>query len=154
MEMWDTYLLLDVVFWSPTRSKHMNVKKDAHLKEAYSKKSRMFCSVINLAFFLTVYVLGYCWTKNINLPLVKKRRCKERTDSTLRCLSVLLVHYYCYKLLNTSTVSPHDYDICLEANFQMHKSCWAGWVLLHVHRNRRLIRDGSPGRSPPLSHSS
>ena len=27
-------------------------------------------------------------------------------------------------------------------------------VLLYVHRNRRLIRDGSPGRPPPLSHSS
>ena len=28
-----------------------------------------------------------------------------------------------------------------------------GWVLLYVHRNRRLIRDGSPGRPPRLSHS-
>ena len=27
-------------------------------------------------------------------------------------------------------------------------------VLLYVHRNRRFIRDGSPGRPPPLSHSS
>ena len=27
-------------------------------------------------------------------------------------------------------------------------------VLLYVHRNRRLIRDGSPGWPPPLSHSS
>ena len=27
-------------------------------------------------------------------------------------------------------------------------------VLLDVHRNRRFIRDGSPGRPPPLSHSS
>ena len=27
-------------------------------------------------------------------------------------------------------------------------------VLLYVHRNRRLIRDGSPGRPPQLSHSS
>ena len=27
-------------------------------------------------------------------------------------------------------------------------------VLLHVHRNRRLIRDGNPGRPPRLSHSS
>ena len=27
-------------------------------------------------------------------------------------------------------------------------------VLLYVHRNRRLIRDGSPGRLPRLSHSS
>ena len=26
-------------------------------------------------------------------------------------------------------------------------------VLLYVHRNRRLIRDGSPGRPPRLSHS-
>ena len=29
-----------------------------------------------------------------------------------------------------------------------------GWVLLYVHRNRRLIRDGSPGRPPRFSHSS
>ena len=27
-------------------------------------------------------------------------------------------------------------------------------VLPYVHRNRRFIRDGSPGRPPPLSHSS
>ena len=27
-------------------------------------------------------------------------------------------------------------------------------VLLYVHRNRRLFRDGSPGRPPRLSHSS
>ena len=27
-------------------------------------------------------------------------------------------------------------------------------VLLYLHRNRRLIRDGSPGRTPRLSHSS
>ena len=29
-----------------------------------------------------------------------------------------------------------------------------GRVLLYVHRNRRLFRDGSPGRPPRLSHSS
>ena len=29
-----------------------------------------------------------------------------------------------------------------------------GWVLLYVHRNRRIIRDGSPGRPLRLSHSS
>ena len=29
-----------------------------------------------------------------------------------------------------------------------------GWVLLYVHRNRRFIRDWSPGRPPGLSHSS
>ena len=27
-------------------------------------------------------------------------------------------------------------------------------VLLYIHRNRRFIRDGSPGRPPRLSHSS
>ena len=26
-------------------------------------------------------------------------------------------------------------------------------VLLYVHKNRRLIRDGSPGRPPRLSHT-
>ena len=29
-----------------------------------------------------------------------------------------------------------------------------GWVMFYVHRNRRLIRDGSPGRPPRLSHIS
>ena len=29
-----------------------------------------------------------------------------------------------------------------------------GWVLFYVHRNRRLSRDGSPGRPPRPSHSS
>ena len=29
-----------------------------------------------------------------------------------------------------------------------------GWVLRYVHRNRRRIRDGSPGRPARLSHSS
>ena len=29
-----------------------------------------------------------------------------------------------------------------------------GWVLLYVHRNRRLIRDRSPGQPPPLLHIS
>ena len=29
---------------------------------------------------------------------------------------------------------------------------WVGWVLLYVQRNSRLIRDGSPGRPPRLSH--
>ena len=29
-----------------------------------------------------------------------------------------------------------------------------GWVLLNVHRNRRLVRDGSPEWPPRLSHSS
>ena len=33
-------------------------------------------------------------------------------------------------------------------------SDWLIEVLLYVHRNRRLIRDGSPGRPPRLSHSS
>ena len=31
---------------------------------------------------------------------------------------------------------------------------WLVEVLLYVHRNRRFIRDGSPGRPPRLSHSS
>ena len=30
---------------------------------------------------------------------------------------------------------------------------WACWALPYVHRNRRLIRDGGPGRPPRLSHS-
>ena len=38
--------------------------------------------------------------------------------------------------------------------------CWLGFVvvvvvevLIYVHGNRRLIRDGSPGRPPRLSHT-
>ena len=33
-------------------------------------------------------------------------------------------------------------------------SCWLAEVSLYIHRNRRLIRDGSPGQPPRLSHSS
>ena len=46
--------------------------------------------------------------------------------------------------------------------FRSMERSWAHWVtpkvevevLLYVHRNRRLIRDGSPGCPPRLSHSS
>ena len=31
--------------------------------------------------------------------------------------------------------------------------CLMVQMLLYVHRNRRLIRDGCPGRQPPLSHT-
>ena len=31
---------------------------------------------------------------------------------------------------------------------------WLVEMLLYVHRNHRLIRDGSPGQPPRLSHSS
>ena len=42
-------------------------------------------------------------------------------------------------------------------NFHTAPELWrhcVGWVLLYVHRNHMLIRDGSPGRPPRLSHSS
>ena len=39
---------------------------------------------------------------------------------------------------------------CLTKSGQMR----VGWVLHYVHRNRRLIRDWSPGRPPRLSQSS
>ena len=39
-------------------------------------------------------------------------------------------------------------------NREGHCGQLVGWVLLYVHRNRRLIRDGSPRRPPRLSHSS
>ena len=39
-------------------------------------------------------------------------------------------------------------------SFGSYRQVVVGWVLLYVHRNRRFIRDGSPGRPPRLSHSS
>ena len=43
--------------------------------------------------------------------------------------------------------------------FMDHSACQTSWswlveALLYVHRNRRFIGDGSPGRPPQLSHSS
>ena len=35
-----------------------------------------------------------------------------------------------------------------------YSNSWVGWVLLYIHRNRRLITDGNPGRPLRLSHSS
>ena len=43
----------------------------------------------------------------------------------------------------------HVFCCCFNQTFLL-----VGWVLLYVHRNRRLFRDGSPGRPPRLSHSS
>ena len=39
-------------------------------------------------------------------------------------------------------------------SFGSYRQVVVGWVLLYVHRNRRFIRDRSPGRPPRLSHSS
>ena len=47
-----------------------------------------------------------------------------------------------------------DYTIPTPANRYDTSLERVGWVLLYVHRNRRLIRDGSPERPPRLSHSS
>ena len=46
------------------------------------------------------------------------------------------------------------FGIGLDNAVRTPKSQLVGWVLLYVHINRRLIRDGSPGRPPPFSHSS
>ena len=45
------------------------------------------------------------------------------------------------------------YTCCAAREDSKRSSADNGWVLLYVHRNRRLIRDGSPGRPPRLSHS-
>ena len=47
-----------------------------------------------------------------------------------------------------SSLFVYSYLCCVEFG------CWLVEVLLYVHRNRRFIRDGSPGRPPRLSHSS
>ena len=46
----------------------------------------------------------------------------------------------------------HSYDWSFA--FLWCVSSTLGWVLIYIHRNHRLIRDGSPGRPPWLSHSS
>ena len=46
------------------------------------------------------------------------------------------------------------WGIFSESRRSVHTLVTVGWVLLYVHRNRRPIRDGSPGRPPRLWHSS
>ena len=55
-------------------------------------------------------------------------------------------HCYCTKALGNARTR--------FATFHRRLPRVVGWVLLYVHRNRRLIRDGSPGRPPRPSHSS
>ena len=49
---------------------------------------------------------------------------------------------------NYFTVTRPSFAVCCTATL------WEGWVLLYLHGNRRLIKDGSSGRSPRLSHNS
>ena len=51
------------------------------------------------------------------------------------------------------------HSVSLEGNSRLSVSVvlvcrWLVEVLLYVHRNRKFIRDGSPGSPPRLSHSS
>ena len=46
-----------------------------------------------------------------------------------------------------------EFDWLIEVRL-MTELDWLLKVLLYVHRNRRFVRDGSPGRPPRLSHSS
>ena len=64
--------------------------------------------------------------------------------------------YECCQDPRDSTTFATPQCICLTAASTFCFFCFllVGWVLLYVHRNHRLIRDGSPGRPPRLSHSS
>ena len=62
---------------------------------------------------------------------------------------VLLYAHKIGGLLGTAAQDGHlDFHTALSTTSMMVE------VLLYVHRNCRLIRDGSPGRPPRLSHSS
>ena len=57
-------------------------------------------------------------------------------------------HSFC---IHPGVLFLHPLSLCHASSLQLSP---AGWVLLYVHRNHRLIRDGSPGQPPQLSHSS
>ena len=58
------------------------------------------------------------------------------------------------KTLPTEARSGLNREVELGSQLVSWLDFWLVEVLLYVHRNRRLIRDGSPGRPPRLSHSS
>ena len=74
-------------------------------------------------------------------------------------VSVDVEHHVCLLLLPLGAATATAVCIVL---LQLLLRCWCisnitfdeAEVLLYVHRNRGLIRDGSPGRPPRLSHSS
>ena len=67
---------------------------------------------------------------------------------------------HCHRAFNWQIVFSAVYQIHCHRAFNwppVYNACCTklyGWVLLYVHKKRRLIRDGSPGRPPRLSHSS
>ena len=70
----------------------------------------------------------------------------SRSSSVHCCFTSIRDHNDCY---GRGTQDSH-------LDFHTAPELWSRLVevLLYVHRNRRFIRDGSPGRPPRLSHSS
>ena len=86
--------------------------------------------------------------------LCKRRRELEQTESG--CWEMTLVKRQeqtnqCQNCaVNTGVYQP---SLLLSRDIATFSLSLVVEVLLYVHRNRRLIRDGSPGRLPRLSHS-
>ena len=62
-------------------------------------------------------------------------------STALSSLASVHTHPSCFRTALSSLAGVHWKEQLVE-------------VLLYVHRSRRFIRDGSPGRPPRLSHSS
>ena len=94
---------------------------------------------------------GFCWRR-------KKCMCVHLRSmfrySHWTAHETTMCRWVCHKCSMCGWVC-HENTMC---GLVCHESSMCGWVvvevLLYVHRNRRLIRDASPGRPPRPSHSS
>ena len=81
--------------------------------------------------------------------------CRVSEYVSLVCHSVLVFFNYFFGTAAACTADqsePRDFRTAAPRDSE-HTVVVVVEVLLYVHRNRRFIRDGSPGRPPRLSHS-
>ena len=101
------------------------------------KKKRAFNSKRNPQCSLWIFE----WLK---VPLYFQKH-YQHTGEKIKCNQVLFLW------VHNSSCALH---VCVRECVCMQMQVFDGWVFLYVHRNRRLIRDRSPGWPPGLSHSS
>ena len=111
-----------------------------------------------------------CWNPSLNIPFATGEGI-ERTKlgyDCYRCLKLRVCDWHEKRVRSGEAICPffvwalittgQKFGVCDRQWLQkcITMSIFVGWLpmLLYVHRNCRLIRDGSPGRPLRLSHSS
>ena len=106
----------------------------------------MFTSNIITCQWFSWEKLGHCvllWIQTFCHRLIAV---KKKSKKSVNTFVVLFLFYWVYVLLKKILLS------LFEGSFVLYVV--EVEVLLYVYRNCRLIRDGSPGQPPQLSHSS